>query len=218
MNFCLNVTIVCARSVLRIKACSLDFSSVGRAADKWFLYNHLWNEKFASNGSFSLSCCRSLCSSRGLIFQDAPAPPFMSINICLLNPSDLKVLSQLCSLLPTCSCSAFGQLFTVADAESWFLQGFGTCVSDVLPLHSILEELLPLKMNWIKLCQEPWSVGMALQGTLLCCVSMRQWPLLDLDCCTAASQKMGRCVTEAEHSAPGSVQPVTTPKELKNYF
>lgn len=37
-------------------------------------------------------------------------------------------------------------------------------------------------------------------------------------CCTAASQMMGWCVTEAEHSAPGSVQPVTTPKELKNYF
>lgn len=29
---------------------------------------------------------------------------------------------------------------------------------------------------------------------------------------------MGWCVTEAEHSALGSVQPLTTPKELKNYF
>lgn len=89
----------------------------------------------------------------------------MSVNICLLNTSDLKVWAQLCSLLPICSCSAFGQLFTVADAESWFLQEFSTCLSGVSLLHSILEELLPLKMNWIKLHWEPWSIGMALQGS-----------------------------------------------------
>lgn len=111
--------------------------------------------------------CRSLCSSRGLIFQDAPAPPLISVNICLLNTSSLKVWAQLCSLLPTCSYSVFGQLFTVADAESWFLQEFITCGSDVLPLHSILEKLLPLKMNWIKPHWEPQSAGMAVQGSLL---------------------------------------------------
>lgn len=135
---------------------------------------------FASNDSF-LSYCKILCSSRGLIFQDAPALPLMNVNICLLNPSDLKVLAQLCSPLPTCSCCAFGQLFTVADAESWFLQEFNTCVSGVLPLHSIPEELLPLKMNWIKPCQEHWSCWDGSPGVpSVTCVSMRQWPLLDL--------------------------------------